>query len=165
MQGTLDSELGSTDADAFQTLSDDVGAQLFGALAEFPDRGLDQSDGEGNRSPLVAKIIVRPSNVVEICRELLEVDPQCAIVAHAGNGVVLVRFSKLTESNASSAIVGRLRPAATKHGGSLVVLRTEFEGLTRQIVWGGRTAAHVWMENVKRELDPHGLLNPGRFVY
>ena len=62
-------------------------------------------------------------------------------------------------------LVGKLRPAAVQHGGSLVVLKTKLEGLTPHLVWGGRTDATVLMERIKQKFDPHNILNPGRFVY
>jgi FAD/FMN-containing dehydrogenase len=32
-------------------------------------------------------------------------------------------------------------------------------------VWGGADADVAWMQRVKSQFDPKGLLNPGRFVY
>jgi FAD/FMN-containing dehydrogenase len=50
-------------------------------------------------------------------------------------------------------------------GGSLVVLRTSLSGLTPHLIWGGRDDATVLLEQVKRQFDPKGILNPGRFVF
>jgi FAD/FMN-containing dehydrogenase len=58
-----------------------------------------------------------------------------------------------------------LRPAAAKLGGSAAVLSTTLDGLTPHMIWGPRTDATVLMERIKRQFDPHEVLNPGRFVY
>jgi hypothetical protein len=65
----------------------------------------------------------------------------------------------------SRHLIGQLQPAARHGQGSAIVLSSTLDGLTRQAVWGGREAAIVWMDKVKRRFDPKGLLNPGRFVY
>jgi FAD/FMN-containing dehydrogenase len=61
--------------------------------------------------------------------------------------------------------MGKLRPAAIQRGGNVIVLDGTLDGLTPHIVWGGRTEATILMERIKREFDPHGILNPGRFVF
>ena len=62
-------------------------------------------------------------------------------------------------------LVGKLRPAAVQLGGSLVVVRSNLEGLTPHLVWGGRTDATVLLERIKHKFDPQNILNPGRFIY
>jgi FAD/FMN-containing dehydrogenase len=103
--------------------------------------------------------------VTGIVRELLAADPNCVIQAHAGNGIVVARFEKFGQAEISSLIVAKLRPAAVRLGGSLVVLRTTLSGLTPHLIWGGRDDATVLLEQVKRQFDPRGILNPGRFVF
>ena len=63
------------------------------------------------------------------------------------------------------ADAGGLTPAAVRLGGSLVVVRSKLEGLTPHLVWGGRDDATVLLEQIKRQFDPRGILNPGRFVF
>ena len=114
---------------------------------------------------MVVKFTVPPSAVAAICQLLLQHDPQCTIQAHAGNGVLVARFASFSAADLTGVLMGKLRPAATNLGGNLVVLRSQFEGLTRQIVWGGRLSCFALMEAIKQQFDPHGILNPGRFVY
>jgi FAD/FMN-containing dehydrogenase len=95
---------------------------------------------------------------------VLEVDPESTIQAHAGNGIVYARFARFNQSQFTALLIGKLRPAAVKLGGSLVVVSSKFEGLSPHIVWGGRTEATVLIERIKQAFDPHGILNPGRFV-
>jgi glycolate oxidase FAD binding subunit len=135
---------------------------LWRKQVEFADRGAgDASDN----SPLVIKIAVPASAVAQIISPLLAFDSKCTIQAHAASGIIVARFSRFSHADVSKVLVGKLRPAALKHGGSLVVLKTTLEGLTPHVVWGGRTDATVLMERVKQMFDPQHILNPGRFVY
>jgi glycolate oxidase FAD binding subunit len=108
---------------------------------------------------------VPSSGVADVVEQILKHDPECAIQCHAGSGIVIARFKKFTHSHLTSVLVGKLRPAAIRLGGSLVVVSSKLEGLTPHLIWGGRTDATVLMENIKRKFDPRNILNPGRFVY
>jgi glycolate oxidase FAD binding subunit len=141
-----------------QSADDEVLADQVG----FPDHGLGEAADD---SPLVVKIAVTPSAVVEMVGQLLAVDPDCAILAHAGSGIITARFAKFKPVDVSRTLVAKLRPAAIAHGGSLIVLSGKLPGITPSIMWGVRTEATVLMERIKRQFDPHDILNPGRFVY
>ncbi len=129
---------------------------LWSELAEFPAAA---------DAPLVVKASVLPSHVTGWIAAVLEHDPAASIQAHAGNGIVIARLAKFDAGDVSRVLIGRLQAAAEMAGGNVVVLSTTLEGLTRQAVWGGITAAGRWMQNVKKQFDPKNLLNPGRFVY
>jgi glycolate oxidase FAD binding subunit len=141
---------------ATHVVSSDRAAALWTDLAAFsssPD------------SPLVIKASVPPSRSIDFVRHVLAIDSQASIQAHAGNGIVVARFSKFESADVTRALIGRLQPAASVVGGHVVVLSSTLGGLTRQAVWGGVGADTPWMGKVKRQFDPKGLLNPGRFVY
>jgi len=135
---------------------------LWQQLIEFADRGPGE---EPDNSPMVIKVAVPPSGVLGLVAQLISFDPKCSIQAHAANGIIIARLSKFTHSDLSPALIGKLRPAAVKLGGSLVVASTSLEGLTPHVIWGGRTDAIVLLENIKRQFDPNNILNPGRFVF
>jgi glycolate oxidase FAD binding subunit len=135
---------------------------LWSRQIEFSDRGFGEVDDD---SPMVLKIAVPPSAVSETIRGLLAVDSNCAIQAHAGNGIVTARFREFRHEHISKSLVAKLRPAAVRLGGSLVVVRSKLEGLTPHLVWGGRTDGTVLLEQIKRQFDPRGVLNPSRFVF
>jgi glycolate oxidase FAD binding subunit len=116
-------------------------------------------------APLVLKASLLPSRVAKYVALLLEIDPQVSIQAHAGNGIVIARFGAFDTSDVSRVLIGRLQPAAVLAGGHAVILSSTLAGLTRQAVWGGADADVAWMQRVKSQFDPKGLLNPGRFVY
>jgi glycolate oxidase FAD binding subunit len=135
---------------------------LWNRQIEFSDRGLaDTDDG----SPMVMKIAVPPSAVPKMIGSLLAIDANCAIQAHAGNGIVTARFREFRHEHISSSLIAKLRPVAVLLGGSLVVVRSKLEGLTPHLVWGGRTDGTVLLEHIKRQFDPRNILNPGRFVF
>jgi glycolate oxidase FAD binding subunit len=135
---------------------------LWKQQVEFADRG---TGNASDNSPLVAKIAVPPSAVSGIIKQLLDFDPDCAIQAQAGNGIMLARFKKFGHADLTSFLVAKLRPAATRIGGSLVVVSSKLDGLTPHLTWGGRTDAIVLLENIKHKFDPRNILNPGRFVF
>jgi glycolate oxidase FAD binding subunit len=136
--------------------------ELWRRQVEFCDRGTGESvDG----SPMVVKISVPPSAVNRIIDQVLAVDRDCTIQAHAGNGIVLARFSKFRQDDLTKVLVANLRPAAVHLGGSLIVVRSTLDGLTPHLVWGGRTDATLLLEQIKFQFDPRNILNPGRFAY
>jgi glycolate dehydrogenase FAD-binding subunit len=135
---------------------------LWQRQVEFSDRGAGPSPDE---SPLALKITVPSSAVTAMLSELEKHDPACAVQAHAGNGIILVRFAKFDSADISRVLMGKLRPVAVQLGGSAVVVGSKLEGLTPHVIWGGRTDATVLMERIKRQFDPRDILNPGRFVY
>ncbi len=163
MQETLIAEWTTGNAKSIQVLPDDAGGTLYSKIVEFPDRGLPSEDRNDDASPLILKIAVPPSRVTAICQSLLEADPHCAILAHAGNGIVFARFATFDANDWTKVITDWLRPQAVLAGGSLVVLRTKVDGLTRQQAWGDRADAQPWVTKVKQKFDPNNILNPGRF--
>jgi glycolate oxidase FAD binding subunit len=137
-------------------------AALWHQQVEFADQGAGEVSGN---SPMVIKIAVPPSAVTKIISQLIAFDPNCSIQAHAANGIIIARLSKFGHADLTPVLVGKLRPAAVKLGGSLVVVSSKLDGLTPHAIWGGRTEAIALMENIKRQFDPHNVLNPGRFIY
>jgi glycolate oxidase FAD binding subunit len=135
---------------------------LWHRQVEFSDLGLTETDDE---SPMVVKIAVPPGAVVEMIGNLLAIDANCAIQAHAGNGIVIARFREFRHEHISKALVAKLRPIAVRLGGSLVVVRSKLDGLTPHLVWGGRTEGTVLLEQIKRLFDPRNILNPGRYIF
>ena len=61
------------------------------------------------------------------------------------------------------AAVEQLRRCTGGNGGSLVILRRPKE-LSSLDAWGDCGDAIGLMRAVKQQLDPKGILNPGRFV-
>jgi glycolate oxidase FAD binding subunit len=136
--------------------------RLWSHQVEFADRGATEA---GDDATLVLKVGVPPSALTAIVAELRSIDATCAIQAHAGSGVLVVRFARFAAAGLSEMLVGRLRPLVAGHGGHVVVVTTTLDGLTPHMIFGPRTDAMVMMERIKRQFDPHDVLNPGRFVF
>jgi glycolate oxidase FAD binding subunit len=150
---------------AADILPDSHTSPLWMRLAQFPVEA---------KSPLVVKATLRPGRACEFIERLIKIDPKCSVQSHAGNGIVIARFSEsIAESGAKSAaggisklIVSQLQPAANELGGQVIVLSCANPGeLTRQCWWGNSGDSAPLMEDVKRQFDPKHLLNRGRFVY
>ena len=120
---------------------------------------------QGDLGRVVVQISVLPSATVEIIRLLLRVAPGSSIQAHAGDGVLQARLEQ-EPKEIPALLAERLRPAAAKAGGSLVVSSCP-DGLplTRSDVWGPATGGAAVMQAIKLGLDPKGILNPDRFSY
>jgi glycolate oxidase FAD binding subunit len=86
-----------------------------------------------------------------------------AVVGQAGNGVLHVALGDA--GPAARELVDALRGELAGEGGSAVVERAPEPFKATCDVWGPiAPAAFAIMERLKREFDPAGLLNPGRFV-
>ena len=94
------------------------------------------------------------------------VDPECSIQAHAGNGILIIKLSKVPAEGLSRALVGKLQPAAAAHGGQVVILSNPSGAeMTHQSAWGATDSPLALMSEVKRRFDPKDILNRGRFIY
>ncbi|HUT11217.1 MAG TPA: FAD-binding oxidoreductase [Thermoguttaceae bacterium] len=112
------------------------------------------------------QIRVRPGATTGVIGRLLELAPQCSIVAHAGDGVIGVHLCALEPAALTSLVTQELRPLVEEVGGNLVVLSYPEEAeLTRQEIWGPPGSAAAVMRAIKDRFDPEGILNPGRFVF
>jgi glycolate oxidase FAD binding subunit len=118
----------------------------------------------GNR-PWLVEAHLLPSAVVECVQQFLAVDPTCSIQAHAGSGVVRAVFP-LSAERGTDILDSRIRPAVTAAAGSMVVRsRPAGTRLDRFAVWGSAKDTQRVMQTIKDQFDPHGILNPGRFIF
>ena len=154
---TLTKEWQSLGIPERQVFEADKATALWTQLRDFP---VDRT------APLVLKVSVRPSAVCAIIATALKFDPNASILAHAGTGIVIIRFAEFGVGDLSKQVVGGLQPLARQSGGHVVVLSANGLGeVTRQTQWGGVDAATQWMAKVKNQFDPNDVLNPGRFVF
>ncbi len=88
-----------------------------------------------------------------------------AIAAHPAHGTAL--FSWTGEDQASDDVAGiidRARGLAARAGGCLVVEQAALAAKSGIDVWGGIAGPESVARGLKREYDPKGILNPGRFA-
>jgi FAD/FMN-containing dehydrogenase len=90
------------------------------------------------------------------------------LLAHAANGLVYARLEPRawsdTDIEALASLISQARSFAVERQGSLVVESAPVALKQRVDVWGEIGPALKLMRSLKEKLDPHGTLNPGRFV-
>jgi glycolate oxidase FAD binding subunit len=86
-----------------------------------------------------------------------------SMVAHAGNGVARLRLES-GDDQALLLFAEALRLSVRERGGWVVFDRLPKSLHGRLDSFGNPTPAVLLMRAVKRQLDPQGILSPGRFV-
>jgi glycolate oxidase FAD binding subunit len=115
---------------------------------------------------LVVQMIGVPSGTGSLVAAAQRVDPGCSFLAHAGSGVVLVRYERMPAGGLSRALTGELGMAAARAQGYVqIVSNPDGAEMTSRMVWGGADLPSDLLGNIKRQFDPHLILNPQRFVY
>ena len=126
--------------------------RLWSALTDFPTCADD---------PLTFQANVRPSRCIEFLSRANELG--VAVQAHAGNGIVIGQLSdEVASSDRAASIVTELRTLARSGQGNLRVLHCEPGWRSVLSMYGDTEPGWPLMEKLKRQLDPHGLLNPGQ---
>ena len=90
----------------------------------------------------------------------------CAFIGHAGNGVLTIYVTENVVNKQDRVIdlIGRFTAEAARRDGNLVVESCPHELKARIDVWGLPRSDNAVMHRLKGEMDPVGVLNPGRFV-
>ncbi len=130
---------------------------LWTRLAEFPAAG---------DPALVVKATMQSSAVASFLQAATSLAPNCSLEAHAASGIAYVQVPEFTAGDALNVLVRGLQPAAIKSAGHATVYSCAAGiELTHQAVWGSIGADALLMTAVKKQLDPHGLLNPGLSMF
>ena len=91
-----------------------------------------------------------------------------AILARAGSGLSLINFlidqGNTTAMNKGVEAIGTLLGRCRKAGGNLVVQRAPTELKQDLPMWGERPSDFLVMKRISEQLDPAGIMSPGRFV-
>jgi glycolate oxidase FAD binding subunit len=92
----------------------------------------------------------------------------CAFICHSGNGIlysyVLADKSLRTKVDSLVKLIRKLTSEAAKNEGNLVVESSPFSIKKKIDVWGRPRADYQIMRRIKKQVDPGGVLNPGRFL-
>ncbi len=108
------------------------------------------------------QINVLPSVTVETIAKSMEIAPNCAVLSHAGDGVVRLRLADGTENR--QAVFAQLREMADGVGGRMVV-RRPVDGMSADEIWGPPGDEFRIMKAIKERFDPQNVLNPGQFIF
>jgi len=91
-----------------------------------------------------------------------------AFICHSGNGILYSYI--LSEKNLRSKIgsfielIEKLKSEAVKNEGNLVVESSPLSIKKKVDVWGQSRSDYEIMHRLKEQIDPAGILNPGRFI-
>jgi glycolate oxidase FAD binding subunit len=90
------------------------------------------------------------------------------ILAHAGSGICLINLLMDPGSNGlldtAVEVMGQLLERSRKAGGNMIIQRAPTRVKNRLKVWGDSGSDFVVMKRLKGQLDPSGMMCPGRFV-
>ena len=92
----------------------------------------------------------------------------CVLTSHAGNGILysylLVGKDLASRAGALTEVIRSLTAEAVKNEGNLVVEMSPVSIKEKVDVWGQSRSDYRVVRSLKEEIDPAGILNPGRFV-
>jgi glycolate oxidase FAD binding subunit len=93
---------------------------------------------------------------------------ECAFISHSGSGIlytyVLSNAEGRLKIESLIKFIKKLTAEAIKNEGNLVIESSPPSVKKKVNVWGkSRGDAHI-MRRIKKQIDPRGILNPGRFV-
>lgn len=137
-----------------ETLKGDAHRRLWDHVRDFGARD----------AGVVYRLIVPPASlavVVAALDRLSKLEGPIRFIAHAGTGIVWVT---LDDSSAGVRWFERLVALAQEYGGHAVMVAAPPAVKHGIDVWGPPPPALAIMRELKRQFDPHALLNPGRFV-
>jgi len=158
------SVLKRSSARAVKSLSQEDGDGLWQAVTDlgWAEEGLPD---------LVLRVSIMPSQVRDflVMADSLASHPfKQGVVADVGWGMVRLLWWADGVASGTGALlggmIGRLREEARRYMGHVVVERCPLEVKGNIDVWGDSLEGMDIMRRIKQELDPAGILNPGRFA-
>ena len=151
---TLRREVAPFGVSSSDVVSEPGAAAMWQALTEFQTCADD---------PLTFQANLRPSQCVAFIERATKLG--VAVQAHAANGLVIGQLPESVATvNETTTILNELRQAARSGGGNLHVLHCDPEWQPLLPMCGEPEPSWPLMRQLKQNLDPLGLLNPGLFV-
>ena len=149
-----------------QVVRDREHEALWARFRDFPGdlvRTAPAPGGTPISSDSPAQAVIRltvPLASVGAALEAVGLMPGATWVAHAASGAIFIR---IPPADAAGAFA-RLTNVAQSHRGHVVLMAAGPDVKRGLDVWGPTPQALGLMREIKRQFDPHDLLNPGRFV-
>lgn len=151
---TLRKEIVPFGVQQIEQLLDHEARTLTAALTEFQ---------VPTDEPLTFQANLRPSRCWEFAELANRLD--VAVQCHAGNGVILGQLPEAAASREQALqLLKPLQQFAHTHAGNLQILHCDPEWQNDLPMCGEPESAWPQMQQLKRQLDPQGLLSPGRFI-
>ncbi len=135
-----------------EAFTGDAEADLWRAIRDF---------GWGGQRAAV-RLTVPPGETPAVLGHVRTLLPASAgIVAHLGTGVL---WAAVEAADVTPALMSALREVGVEHSGYLLLARGPHSLKAQGDVWSPEPRALPVMQALKKTFDPHGILNPGRFV-
>ena len=87
-----------------------------------------------------------------------------ASVVQPGVGILQLGLLSMQNATQTAGLISRIRMAAEKSGGALIVISAAADVKAQVDVWGNAGTGSELMRKLKATWDPKGTLAPGRFV-
>jgi glycolate oxidase FAD binding subunit len=92
----------------------------------------------------------------------------CAIISHSGNGILytypLADLNGRSKAEAMMKLIKKLTAEAVKNEGNLIIESAPFSLKKKVNIWGRSRSDYQIIRRLKKQIDPAGILNPGRFL-
>lgn len=151
---TLANELSSFTPREVASVKNEDAKKLWFALTEFQVSSEEPGTFQAN---------LLPSRTIEFVSRAEAAG--VALQGHAGNGIVVGHLSDQVASlEAARDLLNPLREFTRNCGGNLILLNCYQNWKKELPLFGDAEPSWPLMKKLKAELDPRGLLNPGRFL-
>jgi glycolate oxidase FAD binding subunit len=151
---TLKTELAPFTPREIDAITDEAAKKLWFALTEFQVSSEELGTFQAN---------LLPSRTIEFAAKAEELG--VTVQAHAASGIVLGHLpDRVSSVETAREILDPLRTLARTARGNLVVLNCDTMWKRELPLFGDSEPSWPLMKKLKQELDPRGLLNPGRFI-
>jgi FAD/FMN-containing dehydrogenase len=91
----------------------------------------------------------------------------CAMISHSGNGILytypIADPNGRSKTEAMMKLSKKLTAEAVKNEGNLIIESSPFSLKKKVDIWGHSRSDYQVMRRLKKQIDPGGILNPGRF--
>ncbi len=92
----------------------------------------------------------------------------CGLICHSGNGIlysyIFVNKGARSKKESLVSLIKEYSSVAAQNEGHLIVEAAPSDLKKRIDIWGASKGDYAIMRRLKQEIDPKGILNPGRFV-
>lgn len=121
-------------------------------------------------------ILLKSNFLISRCGEVIdhyekvakENGVDCGLICHSGNGILYSYLftgnQRGTKKESLLNLINEFSSVAARNEGHLMIESASPDLKKKIDVWGGPRDEYAVMRRIKQEIDPKGILNPGRFV-
>lgn len=135
---------------------------LWGRIEDWPMLTYESDSQVRCKVSIPIGSVVETFDIIEEIAQQGELDT--ALMSHAGSGIIYAILTPQTRQARFEWVIENLVSRARQLGGSSTVEYAPTEIKRNIDVWGPPRSEIALMRRIKEQLDPKGLLNPGRFL-